>query len=215
MQPGVTFAVGYAPAYAYPASAATEADSVARVQLGLAQRAAVVGERLYETLPNGAYAYRGERFEEVGLAPEAVEAHAVARATVGDLVLALVASAPDSQQPTDLLPMPKHAPRWVTDLGDKEGGRYAVGVAPLYYYEHHAWLAAERQARQQLAFEAHAWHRQLRKGWRANQAGVTATRTAVELHGAQVVARWRNSRMCFVLMRAEAAYPVSVQAARF
>ena len=90
----------------------------------------------------------------------------------------------------------------MTDVSNLYGNRYTVGISSLYFYEENAWLEAEKQARRQLAFTVSSRQRQVFKTIPDQEFGVTATSTSVKLFNTQVVERWRNDRMVFVLMRA-------------
>lgn len=194
------YSVGYARAYARYDSAATIAARNARYQLNLAILAALRGERLFQTLPGGQIVYQGEKFEERPMG--AVNPVYLDTVQVGGMVLVLASS---RLPQVSILSTPTlhtiSPPSWITTLPDSLNAMYAVGMSRLYYYEEHSWLEAERQARQELAFSFWTRQRQFLRGTRDEEFGVTASGTSVQLHGTQVVARWRSDTMCFVLVK--------------
>ena len=82
-----------------------------------------------------------------------------------------------------------------------------MNVAPGYYYAEHSWLEAERQARQELAYSFQTRQRQLMRSTPTSEYGVTASATAVQLQGIQVVARWQSKTTYFVLTKSQATCP--------
>ena len=202
--PEGVYAVGYAPVYAIFDSSVEEAGEKACIQLMRTKQIHISGERLFEVIPGGQNIFRGELFEETYPDCEDYEYVVLDTVRVNNMVLVLVTNKEEYEfTGSYLVPLSHHAPKWVTDTSNLHGNLYAVGASPLYFYEQNAWLEAERQARHQLAFSAATQQRQLFKGTQDQEFVVTASATSVKLFNAQVVERWRNNRMIFVLMRAD------------
>ena len=162
---------------------------------------AIIGERLFQTLPGGQVMYQGEKFAEQPLYE--VTPVYLDTAQVGGMILVLAVSREQEISLSSVRRVPEKAPpRWITVLPDNAGAMYAVGISRMYYYEGHSWQEAERQARHELAYSFLTRQRRLLRGTDTAEYGVTASATSVQLHGLQVTARWRSDSMCFVLMTA-------------
>ena len=200
-EPGMVYAVGYARAYAMYDSAAAAAGRDAAYRLRMALGSAIMGERLFQTLPGGQVVYQGERFSEQPLYE--VTPVYLDTARVGGMILVLAVSREQEIALSSARILPdKTPPSWITTLPDNAGAMYAVGISRMYYYEEHSWQEAERQARHELAYSFLTRQRRLLRGTDTDEHGVTASATSVQLHGLQVTARWRSDSMCFVLMKA-------------
>ena len=198
---GAVYAVGYARAYAVYESAVAIAVRDAAYQLQIASGSDIRGERLFQTLPGGQIVYQGEKFEEHPI-NEVVPVY-LDTVQVGGMILVLAASRqPNISLPARRIQPTMTPPDWITTLPDSADAMYAVGMSRMYYYEEHSWQEAERQARYEMAYSFLTRQRQFLRGTATAEYGVTATATAVQLHGLQVVSRWRSDTMCFVLVKA-------------
>lgn len=196
---GLVTAVGYAPRYHTLEASAEEAQRDAIEKLALAVRAEVHGEVFLEATAGGETAHRGASYEEKATATPAWVA--LDTATVGDMTLVLVGTRrPDTGALREPAALTAEPPAWVNSLPVDSAGLVAVGVAPAYFYEHSAWVEAERNARRALAHQAVT--RLAKVDRRAGDVSGSVTRagTSAVLGGAQVVARWRDSRRVAVLI---------------
>jgi nucleotide-binding universal stress UspA family protein len=203
---GVVTAVGYAPRYHSDSSSADEARQDAMDRLALAVASEVRGEMLIEATSGGETAYRGSSYDErAGAAPRGV---VLDTAKAGDMTLVLVGTSRPSRLNDVPRLMSAEPPEWVSAQPVDGEGLVAVGVAPAYFYEHSAWVEAERNARRALAHQAVTRVAQL--GKRAGDDGGSLTRaaTAALLQNAQVVSRWRDSQRVFVMIVVSAVGPL-------
>lgn len=204
--PDILYAVGYARAYERVDSAIAMAVRDADHQINLALRTKIYGERLFQTLPGGRIIYQGEIFREeplMSMTPVYLDT-----IQTNGMILVLAASRHPAQSVALHLRTPsRKTPQWVTELPTNPAYMYALGVAPGYYYAEHSWLEAERQARQELAYSFQTRQRQLMRSTPTSEYGVTASATAVQLHGIQVVARWQSKTTYFVLTKSQATWP--------
>jgi hypothetical protein len=196
---GLVTAVGYAPRYHTLAAGAEEAQRDAGEKLALAVTAEVRGEVLLEATSGGQTAYRGASYEEHAAATPTVVV--LDTATSGDMTMVLVATRRPRNSTADTqTPFTTDPPDWVNTQPVDADGLVAVGVAPAYFYEHSAWVEAERNARRALAHQAVT--RLAKVDRRAGDVAGSITRsgTAAVLRGSQVVARWRDSRRVAVMI---------------
>ncbi len=200
-EPGVRFAVGYSRALANRDTAIAYAARDAAYQLSLAEETIVRGERLFETLPGGRVAYRGEVFKEQPTGT--TTACFLDTLVTSEMVLVLASSrAPRSRingEKGSISPLP---PPWIAEIPERDGMHYSVGMARVYFYEEHSWQEAENRARQEMAYSILTRQKSLMKGSGQATTGVMATATSVRLHDVQVLARWKSDTVCFVLSRA-------------
>jgi hypothetical protein len=197
------YAVGYARAYEHADSAIAMAVRDADHQINLALSTKIYGERLFQTLPGGRIVYQGEIFREEPI--RSIKAVYLDTVQTEDMILILAASRPPNWVvPSYLTSSSPTPPGWVTELPESTSCMYALGVAPGYYYPEHSWLAAERQARQELAYSFQTRQRQVMRSTKTSEYGVTASATAVHLQNLQVVARWQSETIYFVLIKGQA-----------
>ena len=125
-------------------------------------------------------------------------------AVVGDMVLSLAkfSGYNDFQVGTDRM-MPSKRPQWIDAVPKDESGIYAVGTAPLYYYEHHSWERAEANARFQLAYSLGTKIENVNWKEKASMQAWSEAKTAIQLRHAIIVQRWLDwqNRQCYVLCR--------------
>jgi hypothetical protein len=123
-------------------------------------------------------------------------------AVVGDLVIALAAfsGAPEMRIDKTRLP-PANKPAWVDVTPRSDTFIYAVGTAPLYFYEQHSWERAEASARIQLAFLLETKTRSVNWKEKASLQTWSETSVSIKLKNVTVARRWLDciNRQCFVL----------------
>ncbi|SVC15206.1 uncharacterized protein METZ01_LOCUS268060, partial [marine metagenome] len=107
-EPGVVYAVGYARAYAVYDSAAAAAARDAAHRLRMAMGSAIIGERLFQTLPGGQVMYQGEKFAEQPLYE--VTPVYLDTAQVGGMILVLAVSREQEISLSSVRRVPEKAP---------------------------------------------------------------------------------------------------------
>lgn len=190
-------AVGIAPRYATDSSSIAEATERARAALALAVRSKVSVQMATEAYAN-VRDFQGEEYSESAL-DDQVPFVVLDTAFVDKLVLVLVGAGrvPFRDEP---VAMPDSAPAWVGVLPVAPRGSTVIGSAPLYYYEQNSWIEAEARARRAAAFDGATRLKTLERSSNGDYSSVTVSSTAAILQGAQVVQRWRDARMVYVLM---------------
>lgn len=202
-----TMAVGYSTAFFHADSSAAYAlrDGAGNVVRGRAVR--IRSEEGFARV-GGGLRFMGRILHEEVDSSEVETAMSQARVvdaiTVGRSYIALVVVG-EPIPPVERVrsPMPGKRPRWTEELPGEKKAVYAVGVARLYYYEHHSWQEAEAAARLELARTVLSRIRQLSKGVDRSLENVTVTETDVVLQGVWIVGRWldREGEVCYVLAR--------------
>lgn len=200
-------AVGYSTTFFHADSSVAYAlrDGAGNIVTGRAVR--IQSEEGFARV-GGGWRFMGRVFhEEVDSSEVEVvmrQARMVDAITVGRSCIALVAVGEDLP-PVDTarVQMSSTGPKWVDALPREKNAVHAVGVARLYYYEHHSWQEAERAARMELARTVLAQIRQLSKQADGVLENVTVTETDVVLRGVRMVKRWldREREVCYVLAR--------------
>jgi len=123
-------------------------------------------------------------------------------AVVGNLVLVLAAFGGSNDAPPGDLQLPPVArPDWIDVIPQADTVLYAVGTAPLYYYEQHSWERAEANARIQLAFQIETETRSINKKENHALQIWSENRVSVTLKNVTVARRWLDctNRQCYVL----------------
>lgn len=202
-----TVAVGYSTAFFHADSSAAYAlrDGAGNIVKGRAVR--IHSEEGFARVGAG-LRFMGRIFHEevdsLEVGTMMGQAQVVDTITVGRSYIALVAVG-EHIPPLEgaRSPMLGKRPRWVEELPREKKAVYSVGVARLYYYEHHSWREAEAAARLELARTVLARIRQLSKQVDRSLENVTVTETDVVLRGVRIVGRWldREEEVCYVLAR--------------
>lgn len=93
-------------------------------------------------------------------------------------------------------------PSWVESLPEDEKFIFSRGAAPVYYYEMSSWVAAEANARRELAKTILTVAQSLQK-YSVSMEQIQNARVEARLQGARIVARWRDHSMnlVYVLLR--------------
>ncbi|MEA1913231.1 MAG: hypothetical protein U9N06_05270 [candidate division WOR-3 bacterium] len=119
-------------------------------------------------------------------------------AVVQDMVLILSTLGRDRKIPPPLITDTS----WVDEMPDFPGWFIAKGEASIYEYEHHSWLAAERNARVSLATFLEYHEKALKKLNNKSLSGVSLGSVNVVVSRVQVLARYINRKngYCSVLV---------------
>lgn len=207
--PGSTVAVGMAQKYVTLSTSIAEATTAAHRGVLLSRRSRVRVDMLMQTV-GSAKERRGESYEETPLADSSgIKFVELDTAVVGDVVMVL--SGTSSSIPVDrtLVGLSTTPPAWVTTPPRADGSLNVVGSAPVYFYEHNSWVEAEARARRAAAFEFTSTSRDLFRTDRTevgkDVSGVSSMSTDAVLDHAVIVARWRDKRVAYVLLRVESA----------
>lgn len=125
-------------------------------------------------------------------------------AVVGDMVLslALFSGDTDFQIFKERIP-PSKRPQWIDTIPQDQSAIYAVGTAPLYYYEHHSWERAEANARLQLAYTLASQIQSVNWKEKASMQTWSEAKASIQLRNVTIVQRWLDclNRQCYVLCR--------------
>lgn len=125
-------------------------------------------------------------------------------AVVGDMVISLAQFSGNTnfQIVKDRI-APSQRPPWIDTLPQEDSVIYAVGTAPLYYYEHHSWDRAEANARFQLAYTLGTKIQSMNWMEQASMKTWSEAKASIQLRQTTVVKRWLDwsNRQCYVLCR--------------
>ncbi len=125
-------------------------------------------------------------------------------AVVGDMVISLaqISGNTNFQIVNDPI-APSQRPQWIDTVPQADSVIYAVGTAPLYYYEHHSWERAEANARFQLAYALGTKIQSMNWMEQASMKTWSEAKASIQLRRATVVKRWLDwlNRQCYVLCR--------------
>ena len=201
-------AVGYSPLFFCPDSSVAYATRNGLDNLAREAALRIRYEEGFMTVPGGLRAMGRIYDEEVdSTTVQTVQADSrlLVKASVGRSVFVLVGGScvDPPAVVTKEVSMPSRPPKWVHSPPKKSGYVYAIGVAPLYYYEIHSWQEAEQSARVELARIVLSQIKGLSKIYGGYLQTVTVTETDVTLRGVQVVSRWldRKDKAFYVLCR--------------
>lgn len=125
-------------------------------------------------------------------------------AVVGELVLVLAAVGGSQEAPPgDLHRLPVNRPDWIDVIPQADSVLYAVGTAPVYFYQQHSWERAEANARIQLAFQIETETRSVNQKANHSLQIWSENRASVTLKNVTIARRWLDctNRQCYVLCR--------------
>lgn len=111
-------------------------------------------------------------------------------AVVGDMVLSLALLSGDTNFLIfkERIP-PSKRPQWIDTIPQDKSIIYAVGTAPLYYYEHHSWERAEANARYQVAYAIASQIQSIDWKEKASMETWSEAKTKIELQQAKIIKR--------------------------
>jgi hypothetical protein len=194
--------VGYAPDFMTSTTAESLAVVDAHLRARLSARMRIRVDAGFEARPGEWFDTRGEISEEeplVDSVPLFMKGSTSARG------MYLVAAGLDSaapRVPAAMVTLGATLPSWLEHPPASEGEWwYGVGISTAYAREYVSWDAAERHARQTLAFNAGARLRSMMAGTEEQEMSVMEVSTAVEMEAVSVVSRWRDAGNCYVLVR--------------
>ena len=200
---------GFSASSYYADSAISRAAKNARENYAREKMTSVIGGQLFWATENGNY-WMGSDFVE--LYDTAASETALANMEPADsvankgLTLFLLVDKGCKPDPNSLrkMAMRREAPAWTESPTHDPNGLYAVGVAPEYYYEVSSWLAAERNARRNLARSVVIALASVQKVNSHEGQDLRREQMSVNLHSISVAARWRDydKKIFFVLIRA-------------
>lgn len=204
---GATFAVGYARRYARIDTSYAYARRNSLWQLVRAMQVTIdASQELYNQYgQNRLIGLQEIESIDSSLASDISENFSIVdSAVVGDMVVSLAkfSGHNDFQVGTDRM-MPSKRPQWIDAVPKDVSGIYAVGTAPLYYYEHHSWERAEINACFQLAYTMASQIQSVNWKEKASMQTWSETKAAIQLRNVIIVKRWLDplNRQCYVLCR--------------
>jgi len=92
-------------------------------------------------------------------------------------------------------------PSWISNLPEKSGYLYAMGISQLYFNEVSSWLESERDARLQLALSLGSQEKTLNMLNNGRIHEVSKSSIDQILKDIQVVGRSKSQNIFYVLIR--------------